>query len=90
MIKRNVDGIVDYCLQKVEEIDSRDDMDAEKKAKIGLAYLKEVRGFVGANLAYKKLMVTSPDVARNTAIVLPVGTVNLSLASDAKVKDAEV
>ena len=73
-IERNVNGIVDYCLEKVEEIDARDDLDIEKKAKIGLSYLKEVRGFVSANLQFKKLMTQSPDVAKNPAIVLTVGT----------------
>jgi hypothetical protein len=78
-IARNVNGMVDYCIDMVEEIDSRDDIDIEKKAKLGLAYLKEARGFVTANLAYKKLTAQSPDVAKNPDIILPVGTVNLTL-----------
>lgn len=73
-IDRNVNGIVDYCLSQVETIDARDDIDLEKKAKIGLAYLKEVRGFVTANLGYKKLLIQAPDIARNNGIILPVGT----------------
>ena len=73
-IERNVNGIVDYCLSKVEEIDGREDIDVEKKAKIGLAYLKEVRGFVASNLQYKKLMVAAPDIAKNPGIVLALGS----------------
>jgi hypothetical protein len=80
-IARNTNGIIDYCIDMVEEIDSRDDIDIEKKARLGLAYLKEARGFVTANLAYKKLTATSPDVAKNPAIVLPVGTVKLELVN---------
>jgi hypothetical protein len=73
-IPRNANGIIDYCIAKVEQIDERDDIDIEKKATLGLAYLKEARGFVGANLAYKKLMIQAPDVARNAGIVLPIGS----------------
>jgi hypothetical protein len=80
-IARNTNGIIDYCIDMVEEIDSRDDIDIEKKARLGLAYLKEARGFVTANLVFKKLTATSPDVAKNTSIVLPVGTVKLELVN---------
>ena len=79
--KKESDRIIDYCIDMVEEIDSRDDIDIEKKARLGLAYLKEARGFVTANLAYKKLTATSPDVAKNPAIVLSVGTVKLELVN---------
>jgi len=77
MIERNVNGVVDYCISKVEEIDARDDMDVEKKAKICLAYLKQARDYTMANLQHKKLLITAPDVAKNPSIVLPVGTQKL-------------
>ena len=73
-IKRDVNGIVDYCLDQVEEIDAREDLDIEKRVKYGLAYLKEVRGYVALNLGYKKLMMQAPEIAKNAGIVLPIGT----------------
>lgn len=73
-IERNVDGIVDYCIDKVEELDERDDLDIEKKVRYGLAYLKEARGYVGMNLAHKKLTMQAPEIAKNPAIVLPLGS----------------
>jgi hypothetical protein len=73
-IKRNDQGIVDYCLDQVEMIDSRDDLDIEKKARYGLAYIKEARGYVSLGLENKKLMMKSPDIAKNANIVLPVGS----------------
>ena len=73
-IKRDVNGIVDYCLNQVEEIDGREDLDIEKRVKYGLAYLKEVRGYVALNLGYKKLMMQAPEIAKNNGIVLPIGT----------------
>ena len=73
-IERNVNGIVDYCLEKVEEIDAREDLDIDKKTKYGLAYLKELRGFASLNLGYKKLMLQAPELAKNSGIVLPIGS----------------
>ena len=73
-IKRDVNGIVDYLLTQVEAIDDREEIDIEKRVKYGLAYLKEARGYVGLNLQYKKLLMQAPDIARNTGIVLPVGS----------------
>lgn len=74
MIEKNVNGIIDYCLQKVEEIDGKADLNVETQAKLGLAYLNMVHKFVGQNLAYKKLMIQAPDVAKNTALVLALGS----------------
>ena len=73
-IERNINGIIDFCLNKVEEIDAREDIDLDKKAKLGqiLAYLKEIRGFASEN--HKRLLIQAPDVAKNGAIVLPIGT----------------
>jgi len=73
-IKRTTDGIADYCLSQVESIDDRDDLDVEKKAKLGLAYLKEAREATKMNLAYKQLMMKAPDVAKNAGIVLHLGS----------------
>jgi hypothetical protein len=73
-IARNTDGIIDYCLSKVEEIDSRDDMDMEKKLGLGLKMLKEAREAAKLNMQYKVLMMKAPDVAKNSAIVLQLGS----------------
>lgn len=73
-ITRTTDGIADYCLSQVETLDARDDLDIEKKAKLGLAYLKEAREATKMNLAYKQLMMKAPDVAKNPSIVLTLGT----------------
>lgn len=83
-IKRDVNGIVDYCLDQVEEIDSRDDLDIDKKVKYGLAYMKEVRGFVGLGLQHKKLMMQAPEIAKNTGIVLPIGSATPKAIEDGK------
>lgn len=74
MIERNINGIVDYCISKVEELDQLEDVSIEKRAKLGLAYLKEARNYTLANLQHKKLLITAPDVAKNADIVLPIGT----------------
>lgn len=84
MIERNINGVVDFCIAKVEEIDGRDDMDIEKKSRMMLAFFKEVRGYMTANLAYKKLLITAPDVAKNAEIVLQVGTPKLSVVTDTR------
>ena len=89
-IKRDVNGIVDYCLDQVEEIDGREDLDIEKRVKYGLAYLKEIRGYMTLNLSYKKLLMQAPEIAKNAGIVLPIGTVEPKavLTDDTAEKDA--
>ena len=78
-IKRDVNGIVDYCLSQVEAIDERHDIDIDKKVRYGLAYLKELRGFVSLGLHHKKLMIQAPNIAKDPSIVLSIGTQNPSL-----------
>jgi hypothetical protein len=61
----------------VEEIDARDDMDMEKKLGLGMKLLKEAREFAKINMQYKVLMMKAPDVAKNSAIVLQLGSPQL-------------
>ena len=86
-IKRTTDGIADYCLSQVEAIDARDDLHVEKKAKLGLAYLKEAREATKMNLAYKQLMMKAPDVAKNAAIVLHLGSPDVRQIEDEPEQD---
>ena len=89
-IERTVNGVVDFLISSVERIEERDDIDIEKKAKIELAFLRECRGFVAADLQYKNLLIKAPDVAKNRAIVLPLGTPKLASidpTTDAEPKD---
>jgi hypothetical protein len=88
-IKRNDQGIVDYCLDQVEMIDSRDDLDIEKKARYGLAYIKEARNYVSLGLQNKKLMMQSPDIAKNANIVLPVGSSKQQSVEDQSAEQPE-
>lgn len=83
-IGRNVNGVVDFLLTKVESLEERDDIDIEKKAKIELAFLRECRGYIAADLQYKNLLIKAPDVARNRKIVMPLGTPNLIEAGTAE------
>jgi hypothetical protein len=85
-IARNTDGIIDYCLTKVEELDTREDMDIEKKSSLGLKWLKEAREAAKLNMQYKVLMMKAPDVAKNSAIVLQLGTPQVREADAAKKK----
>jgi hypothetical protein len=73
-IARTTDGIIDHCLAKVEELDSREDMDTEKKLNLELKLLKEVREAAKLNMQYKGLLLKAPDVAKNSAIVLQLGS----------------
>jgi hypothetical protein len=73
-IARTTDGIIDHCLAKVEELDSREDMDTEKKLNLELKLLKEVREAAKLNMQYKTLLLKAPDVAKNSAIVLQLGS----------------
>ena len=74
MIARTTDGIIDHCLAKVEELDQREDMDVEKKLNLELKLLKEVREAARLNMQFKVLMMRAPDVAKNAAIVLQLGS----------------
>ena len=74
MIARTTDGIIDHCLAKVEELDQREDMDVEKKLNLELKLLKEVREAARLNMQFKTLMMRAPDVAKNAAIVLQLGS----------------
>ena len=76
-IARNTDGIIDHCLTKVEEIDDRDDIDIEKKISMSMKVLKEAREFAKLNMQHKMLMMKAPDVAKNSAIVLQLGSPQL-------------
>ena len=78
-IKRDVNGIVDYMLDKVEEVDARGDIDIEKQMKYEIALLKEIRQYVRVGLYHRKLLMMAPDVARDTDIVLPVGSTRKGL-----------
>ena len=73
-IKRDLDGIVDFCMEQVEKIDQRDDLDIEKRLKYQLSLLREVRGFAGMNLQFKRLVQQAPEIATNPNIVLQIGS----------------
>lgn len=73
-IERTVDGMADFWIDKIEELDKRPDFDIEKKMKLAKAASQEVREMMRLNLSYKQLLMKSPDVARNTEIVLQLGS----------------
>jgi hypothetical protein len=73
-IERSVDGVVDYCIDKVEQIDERDDLDIEKKNRQVQGFLKEARAWATMNVGFKKLMIQAPDIANNRAIMMPIGS----------------
>ena len=79
-IARNINGIVDFCITQVEELADTDDISLDKKAKIALGYLREARSYALLNLQHKKLLISAPDVAKNTDIVLSIGTQPAGLA----------
>jgi len=76
-IERSVDGVVDYCIDKVEQIDERDDLDIEKKNRQVQGFLKEARAWATMNVGFKKLMIQAPDIAKNRAIMMPIGSPQL-------------
>ena len=73
-IKRDIEGLSDFFVDRMEELADDRDMDVEKKIKLSAICNKEIRGLASLNIQYKKLVLRSPDVARNEALVLPVGT----------------
>ena len=82
-IERNVDGLADHWINMMEAIDMSEDMDVEKKIKLSKSCSQEVREMAKLNLAYKAMMQKSPEIAKNTGIVLPVGTPQLEAAKKA-------
>lgn len=73
-IERNVNGLADYWLDQIEAIDSQGDMDIEKKIKLAKAASQEIREMMRLNLTYKNLVLKAPDLARNPAVTMSLGT----------------
>ena len=74
MIERTTSGLIDYCLDQVENLDSMDDIDLEKRVRFSLSYIKEVRSLGTLELQYKQLVAKSPEIAKNRALTMNVGS----------------
>ena len=80
-IERNANGLVDFWMTQMETLDERADLDIGDKIKLMATCGKEIRGVIASNIQYKKLVMSSPDIAKNAEIVLPVGTPPAQLAA---------
>jgi len=74
-MKRTVNGVVDHLCDMMEQVNEDEDMSLEKKIALTTQTSKEVRGYMSMGLAFKKLMIQAPDVAR--------ADVNMTLGSGA-------
>lgn len=73
-IQRDANGVMDFLFDKLEEVDTRDDVEFEKKIKMFDTMLKHVWNAGRLNLQYKNLMMRAPDIAKNEGLVLQLGT----------------
>ena len=72
-INRDVNGVVDFLFDKLEEVDSRDDVEFEKKIKMFDTMLKNIWTGARLNMQFKALMMRAPDIAQNKNMVLQLG-----------------
>lgn len=72
-INRDVNGVVDFLFDKLEETDRRDDVEFKEKIKMVDILLRNVWKGARMNLDYKALMMRAPDIAQNERVVLQLG-----------------
>ena len=73
-IKRNTDGILDFILDKVDDIDSDTDIDIKTRVALIDKMMNHVWKAAHAAREHKKLMLRAPDIARNESIAVPLGS----------------
>ena len=73
-IERNINGVIDHLMNKVEEVDHIQDMDFAQKMKITNQIVNSIWRGASLNLQHKKLLARAPDVAKNNSIPLQLGS----------------
>ena len=75
-------GMADHFIGYMENVADNDDMDIEKKIKLAGECAKNIRGFMSLEIQNRKLMVRSPDIAKNPGLAMNVGTPKLEKKSE--------
>ena len=71
-IERTTQGYAGFFLDKMEEVDGSD-INIEKKVKLFGALGKEVRGAMSLDIQFRKLLMQSPEVARDKKATMAIG-----------------
>ena len=71
-IERSVQGVVGFCLDKVEEIDEST-IATKDKAKLAQVYLREARGFLFEQTRHAQLISRAPGIGEDPRYQLQIG-----------------
>jgi hypothetical protein len=72
-IEHNIRGIQDFCIAKLEEFDSDNDLKPEFKLKAFGVMLQQLRGFSQLDLQHRNLLIKAPLVAKDRTLEMPLG-----------------
>ena len=74
-IARTVQGLCEFSMGKIEELEGVDkrDMDIATKTRLQKQLIDNIYKGLGMELSFKKLLIQAPDVARNRDIQIALG-----------------
>jgi len=62
---RSIDGLINYHFDNLEELEKVEGMSFETKARLADRMIRTIWGGAQVNLAYKKMLVRAPDIAKS-------------------------